>query len=376
MIYHIEITPKPHDPPHKREESEYDLSFEELERRFLAPYRMARPIVIDGRTIKADNIHRIGVYRSGREIGHLAGIPMNMLTDITDVTNEFIGGPPGYGVDESSTAVQQARSTTSMRVFISHSSSDVDVAELLIELLRNALHLRSDEIRCTSVDGYRMHAGAPIDEELRAEVHDAELLVGLITPDSMRSAYVIFELGARWGAEKPMIPLLASGATSEHLEGPLAGINAIDARESGQVYQFVENAARYLDVTLDKTSSYMDTVNELVQRSTELATTMEQQSSATEPLQLSKEARELLVEATRDEGNKGMILMTETMAGLSIKTNGKSFVQLGDSRSEAKWKQALDELYGHGLVEDGNGTGRVFRVTHRGYECADSLASQ
>ncbi len=320
----------------------------------------------------ADDIYRVRVYESERKIGHLVQKSMDMLTD---VTKRFIREPSGYGVDESNAVVQQAHSTTSMRVFISHSSNDVGVAKLLIELLRKALHLRSDEIRCTSVDGYRMHAGSPTDETLRAEVHDAELLIGLITPDSMRSVYVIFELGARWGVEKPMIPLLASGAAPEHLGGPLAGINSLDAREGGQVHQLLEEASKHLSVDLDKPSSYTAAVNELVQKSAELATTIEQQSSATEPLQLSKEARELLVEATRDEGNKGMILMTEAMAGLSIKTNDKSFVQLGDSRSEAKWKQALDELYGHGLVEDGNGTGRVFKVTHRGYECADALAS-
>ena len=156
-----------------------------------------------------------------------------------------------------------------MRIFISHSSNDVEIAGLLIELLQKALNLRSDDIRCTSVDGYRMQAGASIDDRLRAEVHDAELLIGLITPNSLGSAYVIFELGARWGVEKPMIPLLASGVTPEQLGGPLAGINALNSRDNGQVYQLLEDAAKYLQISLDKASSYAAEVSELVKLSSE-----------------------------------------------------------------------------------------------------------
>ena len=47
-----------------------------------------------------------------------------------------------------------------MRVFISHSSKDKEVASLVVELLRSALNLRSDDIRYTSEAGYGLPAGA------------------------------------------------------------------------------------------------------------------------------------------------------------------------------------------------------------------------
>lgn len=260
-----------------------------------------------------------------------------------------------------------------MRVFISHSNHDVEVARLLINLLQKALPLTSDEIRCTSVDGYRMQAGVGFDEALRIEVHEAELLIGLITRDSAISAYVMFELGARWGANKPMIPLLASGATLEHLGGPLAGINALDARENGQVHQLLEDAAKYLGVTLSRTSSYVAAVNELVQQSTQMMTTLRHQPTVAEPLRLSEEARELLLEAARGSGSAGMILRAESFGGLEIRTNGKNFVERGNKRSEAIWKEALSDLLGEELIEDGSGNGAGFTVTNRGYEVADEL---
>src|SRR5262249_51704961 len=47
---------------------------------------------------------------------------------------------------------------------------------------------------------------------------------------------------------------------------------------------------------------------------------------------LPEESRQLLKEATRDQN--GTVLMTETMGGLSVETNGQDFVSKGNARSE------------------------------------------
>ena len=321
------------------------------------------------------NARRLADNRARRvvmAVDHRGRLPANLLADEgKEVTDEFINGPPGYEVEESNPVLQRPRSTTSIRVFISHSDSDIEVARLLIELLRNALHLRSNDIRCTSVDGYRMQSGASIDEKLRAEVHDAELLIGLITPDSLRSAYVIFELGARWGAEKPMVPLLASGAIPEDLEGPLAGINALDSRDEGQVHQLLEDAADFLHIVLDRTSSYTSTVNQLVQVSSESTPVEESHSEISRHPNLSEEAKTLLIEAVKSRS--GTILRVESMGGLSVSVNGKDFVESGNRRSEARWDQAIRDLLGQGLVMDLRGSDQVYEVTHKGFQSADAL---
>lgn len=151
-----------------------------------------------------------------------------------------------------------------MRIFISHSNRDLAIAELLIVLLRLSLNLRSEDIRCTSVDGYRLPGGAPIDETLRREVHDAEVFIGLITPYSIQSSYVMFELGARWGAEKMLIPLLASGAGTQHLRGPLSGFNALNCSIAGQVYELVDQAADKLSVEPGGPAGYLNALTALV----------------------------------------------------------------------------------------------------------------
>ena len=260
-----------------------------------------------------------------------------------------------------------------MQIFISHSSNDLEIAKVLIDLLQKSLNLRSDEIRCTSLDGYRMRAGAPIDETLRSEVHDFALLIGLITPSSINSAYVIFELGARWGAEKPLIPLLASGITPEHLEGPLKGINALDARKDGQVHQLIEEASRQLNRNANNASGYATTIKELVRVSSKSGSIQEMSNLGTAKQILSEDARELLSEAARDP--HGDILSLIGFAGSSIQTNGKAFGGTDNRRSAARWEQALMELYAQGLITDPTGRGEVFQLTHTGFELADELGT-
>lgn len=67
------------------------------------------------------------------------------------------------------------------RIFISHSSLDSNLAELLVELLRSALNIPSREIRCTSLDGYRLPGGADIDNQLKDEILQSTTLIGLRT---------------------------------------------------------------------------------------------------------------------------------------------------------------------------------------------------
>ena len=276
-----------------------------------------------------------------------------------------------------------------MRVFISHSDDDVEIAKPLIALLRSALNLRSDDIRCSSVDGYRLPAGAPTDEILRREVDDAELFIGLITPNSMKSVYVLFELGARWGARKPMFPMLASGATWEHLEGPLSSINALDCSNRSQVEQFIEDAAKALEVHSDRPAAYSAAIGDLVEASAAAAPVAEHISGELVPVAgghanaqptvtdegpaLSEEARRLLIEASKD--NAGRIQMPRRFGGTHVIVNGTSFSKLGDRRSVAFWEATLQELINRGLVQDTSGERELFELTHQGFLVADELRS-
>ena len=58
-------------------------------------------------------------------------------------------------------------------IVISHSSKDISLATEVTEFLRVGLALRPEQIRCSSVDGYRLPAGVDTEAQLREEVNSA-----------------------------------------------------------------------------------------------------------------------------------------------------------------------------------------------------------
>jgi hypothetical protein len=167
--------------------------------------------------------------------------------------------PPDTGNHKNRVAADEKISESSTNrnilVFISHSSKDAVLAFALIELLQAGLGLRPNQIRCSSVDGYRLPVGVNTEAKLREEVNGARVVIGLITPSSLSSAFVMFELGARWGANQFLAPLLAGVKPSE-LSGPLSLLNALSSSNEAQLHQLLENVSEQLELPLQSAASY------------------------------------------------------------------------------------------------------------------------
>ena len=100
---------------------------------------------------------------------------------------------------------------------VSHTISRLrTLIQILEEALEGGLGQKSGmsaaEIRCTSLDGFRLAGGANTVTELKREVRDAKAFIGVISPASLDSIFVAFELGARWGFGK-----CPSGDCASHL---------------------------------------------------------------------------------------------------------------------------------------------------------------
>ena len=107
--------------------------------------------------------------------------------------------------------------TTGIRIFISHSAKDVALATALVHCLEASLELPDGVLRCTSVHGYKLDPGDNADTSLRQSIEDCFVVVGLITPSSIQSGYVVMELGAAWGLRKKTYPVLGNGADFKSL---------------------------------------------------------------------------------------------------------------------------------------------------------------
>ena len=260
-----------------------------------------------------------------------------------------------------------------MKVFISHSSKDIEIARSIINLLEKSMSFSDGDIRCSSIDGYRLPGGVSTDEMLRIEVHDAEMSIGLITPNSLKSLYVAFELGARWGAGKPMVPLLASGATPDDLEGPLAGINALRCENESQLNQLVEETSSRLKMPLRRSSVFVKEIKSVVETSVASKTNIEELSVTNLFGHISIKEKDLLLEAT--EKGQGTIQFIKVMGGAVLST-GRMREKLDNRRSEAEWESAIRQLETNGWVIDHSGDRTTYEVTGEGYAFADELRKQ
>ncbi len=189
--YHVRITQASY---RITDEIRLDITSDELERRFLQPYRLGRPIAIAGKSIPADDIERIrisrtehpaesfrpDVERSRRESGSILSTEWLIADRGTDVTDEFITGPPGAEISPAASSIEQPRrSVDSAKVFVVH-GRNLQARNALFALLR-AIDLRpvewSEAVAATGKSS--PYIGEILDEAFTA----AQAVVVLFTPD-------------------------------------------------------------------------------------------------------------------------------------------------------------------------------------------------
>jgi hypothetical protein len=129
--------------------------------------------------------------------------------------------------------------------------------------VRKAFNISSERIRCTSVPGYKLKAGANTDDQIKKEIFASKAFIGLLTRESFNSTYVLFELGARWGANLPLIPLICDKAGTALLNGPIKNINALSAVDSSDMLQFLHDLGETLELEPENPSGYISDIERL-----------------------------------------------------------------------------------------------------------------
>ncbi len=135
-----------------------------------------------------------------------------------------------------------------IKLFFSHSSKDQKLTEALVELVTGTINIPDEEIRCTSVPGFKLTTGDHTSSSLRQDLNDAVVVVGVLTKQSLSSSYVLFELGAAWGSKTIIKPLLGPGADFSDLKGPLSESNAVTVLDRASMVQLIDELAQVLQV--------------------------------------------------------------------------------------------------------------------------------
>jgi hypothetical protein len=204
---------------------------------FLSPSGLASPSVLG----------EIGTARAMEYTRGMLLLPILYGVPVPDFIREIwcfeLNGTSNRAVSQLVAKLEAALSDNirlAPRVFVSHQHKDQPIATALTSLLESAFEVGSGDIRCTSVPKYALTPGARTSEQLRSEIAGAELVIGILTPDTSESNYVLCELGAAWGRDVQTFPLLARGATPEQVPSPLNERHSVSLEKASNCLQLVD----------------------------------------------------------------------------------------------------------------------------------------
>ncbi len=256
------------------------------------------------------------------------------------------------------------------RIFISHSSVDKELSVALITLLRAALNIPSDDIRCTSVEGYRLQAGVEFLPKLRAEILNCEAFIAILSKDSTKSSFVLLEIGARWGTTKHSSLLLGAGTSIAELDPTFSShFHLASTENEDDLHDLIDAVASELRVTKDKTSSYRRALRELMSVSPAQA---QPEAKKQQPIFSGQTARS-------DVLSENSLLILWHMA--AAYANGVTNLMLTDllmwtKLDRLRLDRALNALKGVFVGQTIYASGSTYKLTDEGLQIGDALFSR
>lgn len=134
---------------------------------------------------------------------------------------------------------QQERAGT-LRIFVSYSSDDRRFATLLLGRLANHPEVSVFATQNLSAAGdYRLR--------LKEELLSAGAFLILLSPRSVKSNWVLYELGAAWALEKPIVVVLTDPSLQSKIPveaHQLSVVHLEDPNEPGAVNRILEYLRR------------------------------------------------------------------------------------------------------------------------------------
>ena len=392
-LYHVSITSKSLPSTRNRHEREHNLSFEDLEKRFLIPYRTGKSLFINGRTIRLDDLERIRIFETEHNLGRNAQVDWQT---IPDVTSKFITEPPVLTPVTTGGIGQTLRPPTDAReIFVVH-GRNLAARDALFEFLRSIDLHPLEWVEAVSATG---KPSPYIGEILDAAFSRAHAVLVLFTPDDearLKEEFrvpgdpphetelsgqarpnVLFEAGMAMSRSEDRTILVEIGVLRPFSD--LAGRHAIRLNNSSQRRQELAQRlqAASCPVNLEGTDwhaagDFDGAVTITISYDQMTPNVAGEETSVAEKFELSEDARELLTEATKD--SSGAIVKFTTLAGLCFVTNSKQFGEMGDPRSEARWEGAVGDLLDNGLIAEEQRIGdKLFKVTREGFAAIDNI---
>jgi hypothetical protein len=127
-----------------------------------------------------------------------------------DVSAEFSIPRFGSAVQPESNAPSMSEvKHDKFRIFISHSSKDVDIVTRFVDyILDNSLGISSEQVFCTSIEGLGIRSGEDFRETIKEELLRSNMVIQLISKNYKASEICLNEMGAAWVLSKKVVPFV------------------------------------------------------------------------------------------------------------------------------------------------------------------------
>lgn len=134
-----------------------------------------------------------------------------------------------------------------IKVFISHSSTDRNVVEELIELLET-IGLNSTQIFCSSFEGYGIDFGDNFLERIKSELDENVLVLFLLSNNFYASPISLCEMGATWMKTNQHIPILIPPFEFKDIRGVIPLTQGFIITEELSLNQFKIQIEKLFDI--------------------------------------------------------------------------------------------------------------------------------
>jgi hypothetical protein len=124
-------------------------------------------------------------------------------------------------------------------IFLSHASSDKQVADNLTDLLCNGCAVNPNDVLCSSLPGKGVPGGTPsFIDHLKQQLQGAKIVIFLLSENFFVSQFCLCELGATWAKEIAFFPLVLPPLEKSELGGTLEVTQAGDITDARYLDQF------------------------------------------------------------------------------------------------------------------------------------------
>jgi len=130
-----------------------------------------------------------------------------------------------------------AKTKSSNKVFISHSSQDTPFVEELIEILE-CVGLTAESIFCSSFAGYGVNFGENFLDKIKNELNNDTLVLFVLSRKFYASPVCLCEMGATWIQTKDHIPILIPPFDFSDVKGVIPLTHGFKLNEPPQLNLF------------------------------------------------------------------------------------------------------------------------------------------